>query len=225
MLPVRSRRPPLAPTHDEPPGDAGRLVLVALNGWSSEVEALAAASQGFCLLNHVAIGARYALLGPVAQLKKVCILDFDVHHGNGTQALLWDNPNTLFISSQQMPLWPGSGSADETGAHRDNVMNIPLGSGTTSAGFLEAWKPALDRVDALEPDLIVISAGFDAHADDPLAGLNVEEDGFADLTAQIVALADSHCGGRVVSVLEGGYDLPALSRSVAAHASALFQGV
>ena len=179
-------------------------------------------AMGFCFFGNVALAANRALeMGA----DRVAVLDFDVHHGNGTQALLWDNPDTLFVSSQQMPLWPGSGSADETGAHGDNVMNIRLGSGTTSAGFLEAWKPALDRVDALEPDLIVISAGFDAHADDPLAGLNVEEDGFADLTAQIVALADSHCGGRVVSVLEGGYDLPALSRSVAAHASALFQGV
>ena len=178
-------------------------------------------AMGFCLFGNVALAANRAL---EMEARKVAVLDFDVHHGNGTQALLWDNPNTLFISSQQMPLWPGSGDASETGAH-DNVMNIPLDPGTTSAGLLEAWKPALDRVDALEPDLIVISAGFDAHADDPLAGLNVEEDGFAALTAQIVALADSHSQGRVVSVLEGGYDLPALTRSVTAHASALFQGI
>lgn len=178
-------------------------------------------AMGFCLFGNVALAANRAL---EMEARKVAVLDFDVHHGNGTQALLWDNPNTLFISSQQMPLWPGSGYASETGAH-DNVMNIPLDQGTTSAGMLEAWKPALDRVDALEPDLIVISAGFDAHVDDPLAGLNVEEDGFAELTAQIVALADSHSQGRVVSVLEGGYDLPALTRSVTAHASALFQGV
>ena len=177
--------------------------------------------MGFCFFGNVALAANRAL---EMEARKVAVLDFDVHHGNGTQALLWDNPDTLFISSQQMPLWPGSGHPSETGAH-DNVLNIPLAAGTTSAELVEAWKPALDRVDRLQPDLIIISAGFDAHADDPLAGLNVEEDGFADLTAQIVALADSHSRGRVVSVLEGGYDLPALSRSVTAHASALFQGV
>jgi len=178
-------------------------------------------AMGFCFFGNVALAANRAL---ETGASKVAVLDFDVHHGNGTQALLWDNPDTLFISSQQMPLWPGSGDVAETGAH-NNVMNIPLAAGTDSAGLIEAWKPALARVDALEPDLIVISAGFDAHADDPLAGLNVDEEGFATLTAQIVALADSHSGGRVVSVLEGGYDLPALTRSITAHASALFQGV
>ena len=178
-------------------------------------------AMGFCFFGNVALAANRAL---EMEARKVAVLDFDVHHGNGTQALLWNNPDTLFVSSQQMPLWPGSGHPDETGTH-DNVLNIPLRAGTTSDELLEAWKPALERVDALQPDLIIISAGFDAHADDPLAGLNVEEDGFAALTAQIVALADSHSQGRVVSVLEGGYDLPALSRSVTAHASALFQGV
>lgn len=178
-------------------------------------------AMGFCFFGNVALAANRAL---EMEARKVAVLDFDVHHGNGTQALLWNNPDTLFVSSQQMPLWPGSGHPDETGAH-DNVLNIPLHAGTTSDELVEAWKPALARVDALQPDLIIISAGFDAHADDPLAGLNVEEDGFAALTEQIVALADSHSQGRVVSVLEGGYDLPALSRSVTAHASALFQGV
>jgi acetoin utilization deacetylase AcuC-like enzyme len=178
-------------------------------------------AMGFCFFGNIALAANRALeLGA----GKVAVLDFDVHHGNGTQALLWDNPDALFVSSQQMPLWPGTGEPSECGAH-DNVLNIPLDPGCASAALLEAWKPALDRVDALEPGLILISAGFDAHADDPLAQLNVEEDGFHDLTAQIVALAQTHCAGRVVSVLEGGYDLPALTRSVTAHARALFEGV
>ena len=104
-------------------------------------------------------------------------------------------------------------------------MNLPVDPGSDSAAFLEVWKPALEAVDKLQPDLIVISAGFDAHADDPLAGLDVDEEGFNTLTQQIVALADTHSQGRVVSVLEGGYDLPALTRSVTAHATALFEGV
>ncbi len=178
-------------------------------------------AMGFCFFGNVALAAERALeLGA----SKVAVLDFDVHHGNGTQALLWDNPDCLFVTSQQMPLWPGTGTVEERGAH-DNVINIPIDPGTASAAFTEAWKPALDRVDRLQPDLIVISAGFDAHADDPLAQLMVDEGGFADLTKQIVALAKTHSSGRVVSVLEGGYDLPALSRSVTAHATALFEGV
>ena len=178
-------------------------------------------AMGFCFFGNVALAAERALeLGA----SKVAVLDFDVHHGNGTQALLWDNPDCLVVTSQQMPLWPGTGTVEERGAH-DNVINIPIDPGTGSAAFVEAWQPALYRVDQLQPDLIVISAGFDAHADDPLAQLMVDEEGFADLTARIVTLAQAHSSGRVVSVLEGGYDLPALSRSVTAHATALFEGV
>ena len=198
---------------------AARRVFVATRPPGHHAEQNKA--MGFCFFGNVALAANRALEMGAG---KVAVLDFDVHHGNGTQALLWDNPDTLFVTSQQMPLWPGTGSANETGAH-NNVINIPLDPGTNSAQLVEAWKPALDRVDALDPGLIIISAGFDAHADDPLAGLEVQEDGFHDLTGQIVALAQSHCSGRVVSVLEGGYDLPALTRSVTAHASALFEGV
>lgn len=178
-------------------------------------------AMGFCFFGNVALAAERGLeLGA----SKVAVLDFDVHHGNGTQALLWDQPQSLFISSQQMPLWPGTGGSDETGAH-NNILNLPVDPGSDSAAFLEIWKPALEAVDRLQPDLIIISAGFDAHADDPLAGLNVDEEGFHSLTEEIVALAETHSQGRLVSVLEGGYDLPALTRSVTAHASALFQGV
>ena len=178
-------------------------------------------AMGFCFFGNVALAAERGLeLGA----SKVAVLDFDVHHGNGTQALLWNQPDTLFVSSQQMPLWPGTGGRDETGAHH-NVLNLPVDPGADSAAFLDIWKPALEAVDRLQPDLIIISAGFDAHADDPLAGLNVDEEGFHRLTQEIVALAETHSQGRVVSVLEGGYDLPALTRSVTAHATALFQGV
>ena len=178
-------------------------------------------AMGFCFFGNVGLAAERGLeMGA----RKVAVLDFDVHHGNGTQALLWDQPDTLFISSQQMPLWPGTGTPAEKGAH-NNIMNLPVDPGSDSAAFLEVWKPALEAVDKLQPDLIVISAGFDAHADDPLAGLDVDEEGFNTLTQQIVALADTHSQGRVVSVLEGGYDLPALTRSVTAHATALFEGV
>ena len=199
-------------------GEANR-VFVATRPPGHHAEADKA--MGFCFFGNVALAAERALeLGA----SKVAVLDFDVHHGNGTQALLWDNPDCLVVTSQQMPLWPGTGTVEERGAH-DNVINIPIDPGTGSAAFIEAWQPALDRVDQLQPDLIVISAGFDAHADDPLAQLMVDEAGFADLTARIVALAQAHSSGRVVSVLEGGYDLPALSRSVTAHATALFEGV
>jgi len=175
--------------------------------------------MGFCFFGSVVIGARHALAAH--GIDRVAIVDFDVHHGNGTQDLVWNDPKILFASSHQMPLYPGSGAAHETGAH-DNVVNLPLPPGTAGDAFRKKFEAhILPRIDAFAPELIMISAGFDAHRDDPLANLNLVEDDFAWATHVICDLADTHCAGRVVSTLEGGYDLPALAASTAAHVSVL----
>ena len=177
--------------------------------------------MGFCLFGTVAIAAKHAI--ERRGLERVAVVDFDVHHGNGTQDLLWDEARTLFASSHQMPLWPGSGAPDERGAH-DNIINIPLGPGTGGADMRRAYEgrvfPALQ---AFKPELILISAGFDAHRADPLANLNWSTEDFAWLTERLCDIADECCGGRVVSTLEGGYDLTALGQSVAAHVAVLME--
>ena len=175
-------------------------------------------AMGFCLLGTVAIGAMRAL--DVHGLSRVAVLDFDVHHGNGTQDLLWDEARVRFVSSHQMPLYPGSGHRDERGAH-GQITNLPLAAGSGGAQMWAAWQPVLDDLRRWEPQLILISAGFDAHRDDPLAGLNWATQDFARLTRAICDLADECCAGRVVSSLEGGYDLDALAASVAAHVTEL----
>ena len=171
-------------------------------------------AMGFCFFGNVAVGAKYAL--DHHGLARVAIVDFDVHHGNGTQDLVEDDPRILFCSTHQSPLYPGTGAAHDTGV--GNVLNVPLPAGTGSRTFRDLMdRVALPRVDAFAPELILISAGFDAHRDDPLAGLELTEDDFTWVTAHLCDLADSHCHGRVVSALEGGYDLPALGASAAAH--------
>ena len=177
--------------------------------------------MGFCLLGTAAIAARRAM--EVHGLSRVAVVDFDVHHGNGTQALLWDEPRARFVSSHQMPLWPGTGAAGEVGAH-GQVRNLPLAPGTRGPAFAEAWAPALDWLDDWAPEIVIVSAGFDAHAADPLAQLMLEEADFAAITARLARLAGRHAGGRLVSVLEGGYDLAALGRSARAHVEALAGG-
>ncbi len=177
-----------------------------------------ARAMGFCLFGSVAIGAKRAL--DHHGLSRVAVLDFDVHHGNGTQDLLWEEGRAMFVSSHQMPLYPGSGAASETGAH-GQVLNLPLRSGSGGVAMRAAWQPALARVRAFAPELILVSAGFDAHADDPRAGLEWQVEDFRWLTAAICDVAADCCGGRVVSALEGGYDLPALAASVAAHVDVL----
>ncbi|MBI1417071.1 MAG: histone deacetylase family protein [Limimaricola sp.] len=175
--------------------------------------------MGFCLFGNVALGAKHAL--DHHGLSRVAIVDFDVHHGNGTQALVEDDPRILFISSHQMPLWPGTGAADETGPH-DTVLNVPLSPGTDGAAFRRIYEgQVFPRVDAFEPELILVSAGFDAHMADPLAGLALEAADFAWVTGRLCDLADAHCAGRVVSSLEGGYDLDALAQSARAHVQVL----
>ncbi len=175
-------------------------------------------AMGFCLLNHVAVAARHALA--TQEIKRVAILDFDVHHGNGTQAIFAQSPDVLYVSSHQMPLFPGTGNEDETGC--GNIVNLPLAPDTGSHEFRSAWSerglPALHR---FQPELIIISAGFDAHQLDPLGQLNLQDDDFDWITREINGYAQSACNGRVISLLEGGYDLEALATAAQAHMEAL----
>ncbi len=179
-------------------------------------------AMGFCLFNSVAVGALQARA--VHRAHRVAVVDFDVHHGNGTQAMFWDDPDLLFASTHQMPLYPGTGSPAETGC-ANNILNLPLhpmdGSGAFRAAMSQTLLPRLAR---FQPDLILISAGFDAHESDPLAGLRFHAEDFGWATTEIMRVAESACGGRVVSSLEGGYDLEALAVSAAAHVRALLHG-
>ncbi|WP_347265553.1 histone deacetylase family protein [Roseococcus pinisoli] len=175
--------------------------------------------MGFCFFSNAVVAARHAQA--VHGLERVAILDFDVHHGNGTQDCVQNDPSILFASSQQMPLYPGTGEASETGV--GNVFNAPLPPGAGGDAFREAWEGLLPAVEAFAPQLVIVSAGFDAHARDPLAQLRLAEPDFAWITQQICALADRCCGGRVVSLLEGGYDLAALASSAAAHVRTLLR--
>ncbi|MEL6801814.1 MAG: histone deacetylase family protein [Pseudomonadota bacterium] len=180
-----------------------------------------ATAMGFCLFGSVSIAAKYAM--EVHGLTRVAIVDFDVHHGNGTQDLMWEEERVLFVSSHQMPLYPGSGAVHETGA-TDNVMNVPLAPMTGGAEMRRAYSDeVLPALDDFAPELVLISAGFDAHADDPLANLLWREDDFAWVSQAICDVAAAHAGGRVVSTLEGGYDLNALAASVAAHIRVLME--
>ena len=180
-----------------------------------------ATPMGFCLFGTVAIAARHAM--EQHGLSRVAVVDFDVHHGNGTQDLLWDEKRAFFVSSHQMPLWPGTGRADERGAH-GNVMNVPLPPGTEGTKFRRVYEDTvLPQLDRFAPELILVSAGFDAHKDDPLAELDLTEDDFAWVTGALCDIAARHAKGRVVSVLEGGYDLEALGRSIAAHVRVLME--
>jgi acetoin utilization deacetylase AcuC-like enzyme len=176
--------------------------------------------MGFCLFGSVAIAAKRAL--DHHGLSRVAVADFDVHHGNGTQALLWDEARIRFVTSQQMPLWPGSGEPSERGAH-DQIRNLPLAPGADGTAFRRAWEPALDWLAEFEPELVLVSAGFDAHAADPLANLSLAVEDFAWITRALCGLARDRAGGRLVSVLEGGYDLDALAASAAAHVEGLME--
>lgn len=176
--------------------------------------------MGFCLFGNAALAAKHAL--EVHGMSRVAVLDFDVHHGNGTQDLLWGEARALFVSSHQMPLWPGTGRPEERGAH-DNVLNLPLAPETGGAEMRAAWEPALSRLRDFAPELVVISAGFDAHQDDPLANLNWSVADFRWITRAICDVAADVADGRVVSTLEGGYDLAALSASARAHVEVLME--
>lgn len=176
--------------------------------------------MGFCLFNSVAIGAFHAL----AQdgISRVAVLDFDVHHGNGTAAMMQNRPECLFVSSHQMPLYPGTGYPDETGG--GSVLNVPLPTGASGEVFRGEWEATVfPALEAFGPDFILVSAGFDGHKNDPLAGLNLDETDYSWITQQIARRADELCGGRVVSTLEGGYDLAALGASAGAHVRELMK--
>jgi acetoin utilization deacetylase AcuC-like enzyme len=178
-------------------------------------------AMGFCLFNNAAIAALYARERYDAE--RVAVVDFDVHHGNGTQEIFWSNGDLFYGSTHQMPLYPGTGAASETGV--GNIFNAPLREGDGGAEFRTAMSNIiLPALDAFGPDLVIISAGFDAHRDDPLGGLNFTEEDFVWATLNVMDLADKHAEGRVVSVLEGGYDIRALAASVAAHVQALIRG-
>lgn len=211
-------------------GAAVRAVDLVLGGEASNAfcairppghHAEAEKAMGFCLFGNAALAAKHAL--DYHGLKRVAVVDFDVHHGNGTQDLLWDEDRALVITSQQMPLWPGSGRPDEAGAY-DNVLNIPLAPGTGGAEMRSAYETqAFPRLRAFRPELIIISAGFDAHQDDPLANLNWSTGDFAWITAELCGIADEVCQGRIVSTLEGGYDLNALAEATRAHVEELMK--
>ena len=180
-----------------------------------------ARAMGFCLFNNAAVAARYAQQEHDAE--RVAIIDFDVHHGNGTQDIFWADPTVMYCSTHQMPLYPGSGAASERG-EANTIVNAPLAAGDGGEEFREAMDLAiLPRVESFRPDLVIISAGFDAHTRDPLGGLNLVEADFAWATMKLMEIADRTCGGRVVSVLEGGYDLEGLARSAAAHIMTLMK--
>jgi acetoin utilization deacetylase AcuC-like enzyme len=175
-------------------------------------------AMGFCLFANAVIAARHAQRAHGAA--RVAIVDFDVHHGNGTQACVWSDPTILYASTHQMPLYPGTGAASERGV--GNVFNAPLAPGAGGVEFNQAYTSIiLPAIESFAPELIIISAGFDAHWRDPLASLNLEEEDYASATRMLMDLADRHAGSRIVSLLEGGYDLQSLADSVAAHVKTL----
>jgi len=177
-------------------------------------------AMGFCIYNNVAVGANYLI--NKYKLKKVAIIDFDVHHGNGTQDIFYDNEKVLYISTHQYPYYPGSGTNDEKGKY-NNILNIPLLAGTTSEEYLNAYEFVLKKIKEFKPEFILLSAGFDAHKDDPLAQLQLESKDFYSITKRTLELSKQYCDGKVVSILEGGYDLLALQESTEMHVKALLE--
>ncbi len=177
-------------------------------------------AMGFCIYNNVAVGANYLI--DKYKLNKIAIIDFDVHHGNGTQDIFYDNEKVLYISTHQYPFYPGSGTEQEKGKY-NNIFNIPLPAGTTSEEYLNAYEYVLNKIDEFKPDFILLSAGFDAHKDDPLAQFQLESKDFYEITKRTLGLSKLYCDGKVVSILEGGYDLLALQESTEMHVKALLE--
>ncbi|MDC1159856.1 histone deacetylase family protein [Candidatus Pelagibacter sp.] len=177
-------------------------------------------AMGFCIYNNVAVGAHYLI--KKYRFNKIAIIDFDVHHGNGTQDIFYDNEKVLYISTHQYPFYPGSGTENQKGKY-NNIFNIPLPAGTTSEEYLNAYEFVLKRLKEFKPEFILLSAGFDAHKDDPLAQFQLESNDFYTLTKRTLELSKILCNGKVVSILEGGYDLVALQESTQKHVEALIE--
>ena len=177
-------------------------------------------AMGFCIYNNVAVGANYLI--EKYKYNKVAIIDFDVHHGNGTQDIFYDNEKVLYISTHQYPYYPGSGSEKEKGKY-NNIFNIPLEAGTTAVEYLNAYEYVLNKLKEFKPEFLLFSAGFDAHIDDPLAQLRLSSEDFYTLTKRTLEISKPFCNGNVVSILEGGYDLKALQDSTQRHVDALIE--
>ena len=177
-------------------------------------------AMGFCIYNNVAVGANYLI--EKYKYKKIAIIDFDVHHGNGTQDIFYENEKVLYISTHQYPYYPGSGTEQEKGKY-NNIFNIPLEAGTTSEQYLNAYDHVLNKIIEFKPEFLLFSAGFDAHKDDPLAQLKLNSNDFYTLTKRTLEATNKYCNGKVVSILEGGYDLNALMSSTEKHVDALIE--
>ena len=177
-------------------------------------------AMGFCVYNNISVGVQYLLT--TFNLKKVAIFDLDIHHGNGTQDIFYDNPNVFYISTHQYPFYPGTGSENEKGQY-NNILNIPLPSGTNSEEYLNALETVLKRLKDFDPDFILLSAGFDAHKHDPIGQFNLESNDFYTITKRVLEISRLCCEGKVVSILEGGYDLNALKESTEMHVNALLE--
>jgi acetoin utilization deacetylase AcuC-like enzyme len=197
---------------------ANAFVAVRPPGHHAEI----ARPMGFCFFNNVAVAARYAQ--DRYDVERAAIVDFDVHHGNGSQDIFWSDNSVMYCSTHEMPLYPGTGAVSERGEH-DTIVNAPLRAGDGGDKFREAFETViLPRLREFKPDILIISAGFDAHTRDPLANLNLVEADYTWVTQRLMQIADETAQGRVVSVLEGGYDLQGLARSAAAHVTALMRG-
>ena len=177
-------------------------------------------AMGFCIFNNVAVGANYLI--EKYKYKKIAIIDFDVHHGNGTQDIFYNDKNVLYISTHQYPYYPGSGSEKENGKY-NNVLNIPLEAGTSGNEYLNAYEKVLDKLKEFKPEFLLFSAGFDAHIDDPLAQLRLSSEDFYKITKRTLEVSKPFCNGNIVSILEGGYDLRALQESTQRHVDALIE--
>lgn len=177
-------------------------------------------AMGFCIYNNIAVGAAYLLNH--YNYNKVAIIDYDVHHGNGTQEIFYNNPNVLYISTHQYPFYPGTGSSNEKGGS-NNILNVPLEAGTSSNIYFNSFEHVLKKLKDFKPEFILLSSGFDAHTQDPLAQVNLKSKDFYEITKRIINVANNICNGKIVSILEGGYDLNALRESAYEHVKALIE--
>jgi len=177
-------------------------------------------AMGFCIYNNVAVGAHYLI--EKYKLNKIAIIDFDVHHGNGTQNIFYDNDKVLYLSTHQYPFYPGTGASHEKGKY-NNIFNIPLPSGTNSNEYFDAYNHLLKKIGEFKPEFVLFSAGFDAHINDPLANFNLKSKDFYEITRRTLETVNKFCNGKVVSILEGGYDLEALAESANEHINALLK--